>query len=105
LQSHDAVLVCLGDMPHISSEVIDRIISAGKDNLVDSIFIPVCDGRRGNPVMIGRSFFDALLQNEGDIGARYLIQQYPEKVTEIEVGSDSVLRDYDTADALQKLQS
>ena len=53
--------------------------------------------------MIGRSFFDALLQNEGDIGARHLIQQYPEKVTEVQIGSESVLQDYDTAEALQKL--
>ena len=50
-------------------------------------------------------FFDALLQNEGDIGARHLIQQYPEKVTEVQIGSESVLKDYDTAEALQKLQS
>ena len=103
LQSHDAVLVCLGDMPHINSEVIDQIISAGKDGIIDKIFIPVCDGQRGNPVMIGRSFFDALLQNEGDVGARYLIQQYPEKITEVEIVSDSVLRDYDTPEALQQL--
>ena len=53
--------------------------------------------------MIGRSFFDALLQNEGDIGARYLIQQYPEKITEVEISSDSVLRDYDTSEALRQL--
>ena len=105
LQNYDAVLVCLGDMPHISSEVIDRIISGGGGDLVDKIFIPVCKGQRGNPVMIGRAFFDALLQNEGDIGARHLIQQYPEKITEIEVNSDSVLRDYDTAEALQQLES
>ena len=85
--------------------MIDRIISGSGDDLVDKIFIPVCKGQRGNPVMIGRAFFDALLQNEGDIGARHLIQQYPEKITEIEVYSDSVLRDYDTAEALQQLES
>ena len=103
LQNHDAVLVCLGDMPHISSEVINQIISAGEGSIIDKIFIPVCEGQRGNPVMIGRSFFDALLQNEGDIGARYLIQQYPEKITEVEISSDSVLRDYDTSEALRQL--
>ena len=103
LQKHDAVLVCLGDMPHISSEVINQIISAGEGSIIDKIFIPVCEGQRGNPVMIGRSFFDALLQNEGDIGARYLIQQYPEKITEVEISSDSVLRDYDTSEALRQL--
>ena len=90
-------------MPHINSEVIDQIISAGKDGIIEKILIPVCDGQRGNPVMIGRSFFDALLQNEGDVGARYLIQQYPEKITEVEIVSDSVLRDYDTPEALRQL--
>jgi len=102
LQGYDAVLVCLADMPHVSSDVINQITSAHADGVTDKIVIPVFDGRRGNPVMIGQTFFDSLLQHEGDSGARYLVNQYPEKVLEVEVDSDSVLRDYDTQQALQE---
>ena len=105
LQSYDAVLVCLGDMPHISSSIIDLIISASSDSLTDKIIVPVHQGRRGNPVMIGRAFFDSLLQNEGDSGARNLIKMYPEQVVEVDVGSDAIFLDYDTEDALKDLDN
>lgn len=106
LQSFDAVLVCLGDMPHISSAIINRIINAthSADNSVaDKIVVPTYKGQRGNPVMIGRTFYDSVLRNEGDSGAKFLIKQYPEQVLEVEVDSDCVLRDYDTQEALQSL--
>jgi len=102
LQKYDAVIVCLGDMPHISTEIINQIISA-HEQLTDKIILPVFKGVRGNPVLIGRTFFDSLLQHEGDTGARHLIKQYPEKVFEYEVDTDSILKDYDTQESLQEL--
>lgn len=102
LQSYDAVLVCLADMPHVSSEVIDQILAAA-DSAKNKIVVPVYKQQRGNPVLIGRTFYDSLLQHEGDSGARYLIQQYPDRVLEVEVSSDCILQDYDTAKALQTL--
>ncbi len=102
LQSFDAVIVCLADMPHIGAETINKIISSHK-NIADKIVVPVHGGVRGNPVMIGCTFYDSLLRHEGDSGARFLIKQYPEKVVEIELGDESVLKDYDTPQALQQL--
>ncbi len=102
LQTYDAVLVCLADMPHVSTDVINKIV-ASADGAKNKIVVPVYNQQRGNPVLIGRTFFDSLLQHEGDSGARYLIQQYPDQVIEVEVDTDSVLRDYDTAVALQSI--
>ena len=102
LQKYDAVIVCLADMPHISAAVINKII-ASQDHLGDKILVPVYKGVRGNPVLVGRAFFDSLLQHEGDSGARFLIKQYPEKVFEVELDDESVLKDYDTPESLQKL--
>lgn len=104
LQHYDAVIVCLGDMPHVTTDVIDRIISS-QQGLADKIVVPVHKGVRGNPVMFGRTFYDTLLQHEGDSGARFLIKQYPEKVIEIETGDASVLKDYDTLESLRNLGS
>ncbi len=104
LRQYDAVIVCLGDMPHITSGVIDKIVASQK-NIADKIVVPIHNGVRGNPVMFGRTFYDSLLQHEGDSGARFLIKQYPEKVVEVETGDESVLKDYDTPEALQQLGS
>ena len=104
LQKYDAVLVCLGDMPHVNTEIINRIISAHK-KVDDKIVVPVYKRMRGNPVLLGRTFFDSLLQHEGDTGARHLIKQYPEKVFELEVDTDSILKDYDTSESLKELHT
>lgn len=104
LQRYDAVIVCLGDMPHVTTGTINRVMSSQK-NIADKIVVPVYNGVRGNPVMIGRTFFDTLLQHEGDSGARFLINQYPKKVVEVDVNDESVLKDYDTPESLQKLDS
>lgn len=104
LQTFDAVLVCLGDMPHVSSTTINQIINCTA-SVADSIVVPTFEGRRGNPVMIGRAFFDTLLQHEGDTGARFLMAQYPEKVIELALDTDEILKDYDTKAALQKLEN
>ncbi len=105
LQSYDAVLVCLADMPHVNCDVINQILSAAGTRLAENIVVPVYKKQRGNPVLVGRTFFDSLLQNEGDRGARYLIKQYPDQVVEVEVDSESILQDYDTLEALQQLDS
>ena len=103
LQSCDAVLVCLGDMPHVSSLVIDKLIEASADRATESIVVPMRDDRRGNPVLVGRAFFDSLLQREGDSGARHLIDQYPERVIEVEVDDEGIFQDYDTSQSLSQL--
>lgn len=108
LDNADAVLVCLGDMPHIGTDLINMILKRATENangelVSDLIVVPVTDGKKGNPVMIGSAFFDTLLQHSGDSGAKYLMQQYPDRVLEIEVQDDAVLVDYDTPGALKDL--
>ena len=92
-------------MPHVSSSVIDKLIQACGDQVTDSIVVPMRGNQRGNPVLVGRAFFDSLLQREGDSGARYLIDQYPERVIEVEVDDDGILQDYDTNQSLSRLDT
>ena len=103
LPACDAVLVCLGDMPHVSSQLIDQLLTAVGTQAADVIAVPVYKGRRGNPVVVGKAFFDTLLQHDGDTGARFLMKQYPERVMEIDVADNSVVTDYDTVEALNEL--
>jgi len=104
LKNADAVLVCLGDMPHITSALIDKLLSSAPSNADNVIAVPVVQGKRGNPVMVGSAFFDTLLQHSGDSGAKFLMKHYPDKIIEIPVDDESVLLDYDTPEALATLQ-
>jgi len=103
LPACDAVLVCLSDMPHITPALIDFLIESVGLQAAEVIAVPVFQGRRGNPVMVGKAFFDTLLQHDGDTGARFLMKQYPDRVLEIEVSDSSVVTDYDTVEALNEL--
>lgn len=103
LTETDGLFVFLGDMPHITSDIINTMIDAFKMHPDKSIFLPVSGDRRGNPVLFGKVFFDTLLTLEGDVGAKKLVQQYPDEVFEVVVEDDAILVDYDTAAELALL--
>ena len=100
----DGALVCLGDMPQISSTIINQLIGSFKPQESKEICVPTWKGKRGNPVLLGSRFFTEVKKIDGDIGARELLTQYPEFIFEVEVASNSVLVDIDTPQALEKVQ-
>ncbi|SON58393.1 Molybdenum cofactor cytidylyltransferase [Hartmannibacter diazotrophicus] len=95
----EAVVVLLGDMPRISSAMIDQLIGAYDPATGALIALPVHEGKRGNPVLWSRRFFDDLMGLEGDVGARHLIATNKDAVVEVEL-DDAITLDIDTPDAL-----
>lgn len=96
----DGAVICLGDMPLISAELLDRLIAAYNPTEGRAIVVPTREGKRGNPVLWDRRFFDEMRQVAGDVGARHLIGEYAEMVAEVETGDAAVLTDIDTPEAL-----
>jgi len=102
----DAIIVCLGDMPHVSTQVINQLIDAFSEHKKHhSLFIPTYHGTPGNPVLISRVFFDTLLTLEGDTGARFLVKEYPDKVHLVNVDCKGIHQDYDTKADLLSLEN
>jgi molybdenum cofactor cytidylyltransferase len=101
----DGAIVCLGDMPHVSGTLIDRLIEAFDPERGALIVVPSSDGKRGNPVVWSRRFFHELETLEGDVGARHLIGRYPEAVAEVSVPGEAALTDVDTPEALVKVKA
>lgn len=98
-----AAVVCLGDMPRVSPEVIDRLISAYNPVEGRAICVPTHNGKRGNPVLFDRQFFSEVLSIGGDVGARHLIGQHEDLVAEVPMEEDSIFLDVDTPEALERL--
>ncbi len=96
----DGAVVCLGDMPLIDAHLIDRLIEAFAPDRGNLIAVPVSDGRRGNPVLWSRRFFDELMTLDGDIGARHLIAKHNQAVAEVPVEGHGAFLDIDTPEAL-----
>ncbi|ASJ74338.1 NTP transferase domain-containing protein [Granulosicoccus antarcticus] len=99
----DAALVCLGDMPNASRQVMEALIQAFRQAPDKALYIPTFNGRRGNPVIIAASLFDSVLMLEGDVGARVLARQFPDSVVEVACAEPGVLLDIDTPDDLVAL--
>ncbi len=93
-------VVCLGDMPLVDTQTIDRLIDALSPEQGLLIAVPVNDGRRGNPVLWARRLFGELMALEGDFGARHLIVKHAEAVAEVEVNGSGPFLDIDTPEAL-----
>jgi molybdenum cofactor cytidylyltransferase len=105
----DGVAVCLGDMPRVEAAAIDRLIAAFDPIEGRAICVPTWDGKRGNPVLFASRFLAEMQEIAGDVGARYLIGEYPELVAEVAMDETAaghgVLLDVDTPEALAALKN
>ena len=93
----DSILIALADMPFVN---ISTIALLKKAMTPDGIVAPVHSGKRGHPVGFGKKFFKRLLELEGDVGARRLLQECGSSVVTVEVTDKGVLKDVDSLDDL-----
>lgn len=96
-----AVLVILADQPMVQPDSIEQILAAywqGKGELI----APVYQGQRGNPVLIGRAYFEELLHLSPDDAPRTLLRRHPDKLHLLPVDSDTILRDLDSPEQYER---
>ena len=99
----EGVLVCLGDMPLVSGAMLDRLMAAFDPEEGRAIVMPTFRGKQGNPMLWSREFLPEIMSITGDVGARHLIGKHADRMVEVEMADDAVLRDFDTTDALKSL--
>jgi molybdenum cofactor cytidylyltransferase len=98
-------LVLLGDMPWIEPRLADALIDAFLAREGALAAVPSREGRRGNPVLLGRGLFEAAMRLTGDEGARRLIGALGEgELVEVEASDMGVTFDVDTPDDLAAAQ-
>lgn len=88
------VLVMLADQPLVEAQTINRLLAAFQEGR-GNIIAPTYEGRRGNPVLIGKRFFHELLALPLGAAPRDLLRRHPEALQLVPVASDSVLLDID----------
>ncbi len=96
----EGALVALGDMPLVTAADMGRILSAFDPEEGRAIVQPTFRGKQGNPVLWGREFFPAIAGITGDVGARQLVGRHADRLAEVEMPGDGVLRDFDTIETL-----
>lgn len=97
----DAVVVCLGDQPLVSSSAIERVIAARSPGT--AVVRATYAGVAGHPVLLEHEVFPKLLELQSDIGARALFTEVETK----ELACDGLGRpdDVDTPQQLEGLRT
>jgi len=88
-------------MPFVESAMIDNLIAASDEN-PGKIIIATHEGKRGNPVLWPRRFFEELTHIQGDTGARHIIETHRDLVIQVELGEAASV-DIDTKEVLDSL--
>ena len=101
IESWDAALIVLGDMPFVSVATLQflREISVQHPN---QIIVPSFNGRRGQPVIFPSRFFRQLKECTGDVGGKRILQSHPESVMLVDVGDEAIHWDVDTVEMLNR---
>jgi molybdenum cofactor cytidylyltransferase len=101
-ENADAVLVFLGDQPHIPFYVPQQLTRVFREeNPAEPILAPAFNGKRSNPVLLTRAVFSSLARLEGDTGARMLFSQYPVRLVPFD--DPDLLLDVDLPEDYQRL--
>lgn len=98
-------MIVLGDLPLLQQNTLAKLARHFADAPSESILIPTHEGWHGHPVVFDAAHREALLQLDGDVGARPIIEANAEHVTEIEVDDPGIHRDIDTEAAYQALRA
>ncbi|MBL4806235.1 MAG: nucleotidyltransferase family protein [Rhodobacteraceae bacterium] len=93
----NAVIIALADMPDVSSDHINRLISAFNPVEKHEICRAVAEnGVRGHPVLLGRRFFPQLAALTGDRGAKSILAAAPDYIIDVQTTGQAALIDLDT---------
>lgn len=97
----DAYLIALGDMPDVKISTLHTLIDAFSKT-ERGILRPSYEGQGGHPVILGRKYREQLIKVEGDIGAREILKDHLDDLSEIPVDDGAVIHDIDTIEDLIK---
>lgn len=93
-----SVTVLLVDTPWIAPAAVRRLIEAGQRS---PAAIATYDGRRGHPVLLGRSVWSEVAAlADGDVAAKAWLRAHPDSVIDVDCSGLGDPRDVDTPDQL-----
>ena len=93
----DAYLLALVDQPQIGLPVIRKLLAAHAQS-GKGMVIPVCQGKRGHPLLLASGYRAAVLALGPDQGLNVVTRGYPDDTLELDIETDDILRDMDYRD-------
>ena len=92
----DAMMMALGDQPHIDARVGRAVMDAYQYGPA-GIVIPIWDGKRGHPAVVDmKRYRDKIVSLSGEEGLKPVMRGYTDDTLELQVDDAGILRDLDT---------
>jgi molybdenum cofactor cytidylyltransferase len=99
----DAVMICLGDQPHVPVAVYDAVLAAYRASGAP-VVVPTIAGDTGHPVVFDLSLRDEMLAVDGTQGMRSVTYAHRSETLRVPVDTVAVLDDIDTPDDYERLR-
>jgi molybdenum cofactor cytidylyltransferase len=95
---YDALLIALGDQPHIECAVVSEVMRAYRAGNA-GIVIPRYGEKKGHPIIISlQKYREAIVNLPEDVGLNALMQEHADDVRLLDVASEDIIRDIDVPD-------
>ena len=103
LAAADGCLICLGDMPFITTDEYDLLIEAfQKSSRYNKIIVPYHRDRPGNPILFGKDYFGDLQRlAQGDKGAKEIVKNNMAHQIRVDMPSEHIFHDIDKPQDLE----
>lgn len=96
-----AVLIILGDLPFVRPSTYQAIVFQYQQSAHEQpILMPRYEGKEGHPVLFDQIYFQEIIELQGDVGARSIVEAHRDKVIEIDVADAGILQDIDLPEDL-----
>ena len=102
-EDYPAVMFLLGDQPMLNTSSINVLLEKFWSGEKD-ICVPTYRGKRKTPAIFRRCFYTRLMDLEGDMGARRLIDDHPDRVLAVEMEDPIRFVDVDTRQDFERLK-
>lgn len=94
----DRVLFTPVDIPLFTAETVLKLLNAGAE-----LACPVCDGKRGHPILMSASVIQKVLADSGENGLAGALSRCGVPVSEVVVEDAGILHDADTPEDFKAL--
>ncbi len=91
----DAVMIFLGDQPHVEPAVVEWIVQRFDDQ-GSAILMPSYEMRRGHPILLRQDLFQSVLSMPDDASLKTFLALHESQIEYVLVDSRAVLEDMDS---------
>lgn len=99
----NCAMIVLGDMPGLTTQLIEQLVSAFESAEFKKIIYPIDQaGKQGHPVIWPKAYFSELMRLNGDRGAKELLQSHADQTITIMTREHSAFTDIDTPEDIEK---